>query len=215
MLEPSPAETPPAAEKTPKTGRSAKTEARAAGFMRSALAIIAETGRADFTVLEVVERSKTSLRAFYQHYSTKDDLLIALLKAIMADSTEQWRAQTAAMPGPAALRHVMDRIGAPASSSTQDSLNRGLTYSNDHLMETRPAEYAQVMQPLHRLMTDIVVRGIRDGDFRADIDPESTAAIVMQTALGALRLRRLAGELTANPIDSAAISAFCIRSLAP
>jgi hypothetical protein len=33
----------------------------------------------DFTVLEVVERSKTSLRSFYQHFSTKDELLLALI----------------------------------------------------------------------------------------------------------------------------------------
>ena len=47
-------------------------EPRERRFMKSALAILGETGRTDFTVLEVVERSKTSLRSFYQHFSTKD-----------------------------------------------------------------------------------------------------------------------------------------------
>ena len=45
--------------------------------MRSALAILGETGRTDFTVLEAVERSKTSLRSFYQHFTTKDELLLS------------------------------------------------------------------------------------------------------------------------------------------
>ena len=36
---------------------------RARRFMKSALAILSETGRTDFTVLEVVERSMTSLRS--------------------------------------------------------------------------------------------------------------------------------------------------------
>ena len=62
--------------------------------MRSALAILGETGRTDFTVLEVVERSKTSLRSFYQHFSTKDELLLALIDKIMAESTDKWREET-------------------------------------------------------------------------------------------------------------------------
>ena len=67
------------------------TESRPKRFMKSALAILGETGRTDFTVLEVVERSKTSLRSFYQHFSTKDELLLALIDAIMSESTRKWR----------------------------------------------------------------------------------------------------------------------------
>ena len=66
----------------------AEPESRATRFMKSALAILAETGRTDFTVLEVVERSKTSLRSFYQHFSTKDELLLALIDTIMTESTQ-------------------------------------------------------------------------------------------------------------------------------
>ena len=62
--------------------------------MSSALAILGETGRTDFTVLEVVERSKTSLRSFYQHFSTKDELLLALIDKIMSESTRVWREDT-------------------------------------------------------------------------------------------------------------------------
>ena len=65
------------------------TEPRERRFMKSALAILGETGRTDFTVLEVVERSKTSLRSFYQHFSTKDELLLALIDKIMSESTTQ------------------------------------------------------------------------------------------------------------------------------
>src|SRR5262245_4413583 len=73
-------------------------ESRPKRFMRSALAILGETGRADFTVLEVVERSKTSLRSFYQHFSTKDELLLALIDTIMSESTRRWREDTADLP---------------------------------------------------------------------------------------------------------------------
>ena len=102
-----------------------KTESRVESFMRSALAILGETGRADFTVLEVVERSKTSLRAFYQHFATKDELLLALIDRIISASAERWRAETAAMDATTALRKLIDRVAAEDVSSTQDSINPG------------------------------------------------------------------------------------------
>src|SRR6478609_11066372 len=107
-------------------------ESRANRFMRSALAILGETGRTDFTVLEVVERSKTSLRSFYQHFSTKDELLLALIDKIMSESAKKWREDTTGLKSTAALRVLIDRICTPAESTTQDRVNRGLTYYNDH-----------------------------------------------------------------------------------
>src|SRR3954463_5304790 len=97
------------------TGRSTETvgaeaEPSERRFMRSALAILGETGRTDFTVLEVVERSKTSLRSFYQHYSTKDELLLALIDRIMAESTARWRDDTEDLDATTALHRLVERI---------------------------------------------------------------------------------------------------------
>jgi len=191
-----------------------EAESRASRFMRSALAILGETGRTDFTVLEIVERSKTSLRAFYQHFATKDELLLALVEKIMTDATARWRIETESLPAPDALRHLIERISAPAESSTQDSINRGLTYYNDHLLGSRPKEFAAVLSPLHRLFADIVRRGIAEGAFRADLDVEGDAAILMQTVLGALRISELGAELTGSAIDTGQVFGFCLRALA-
>src|SRR5689334_16810333 len=118
-------------------------ESRPKRFMKSALAILSETGRTDFTVLEVVERSKTSLRSFYQHFSTKDELLLALVDRIMSESTRKWREDTAGLPALDALRVLIDRICTPAETTTQDKVNRGLTSYNDRLAEALPSEYAR------------------------------------------------------------------------
>jgi AcrR family transcriptional regulator len=190
------------------------TEPRAKRFMKSALAILGETGRTDFTVLEVVERSKTSLRSFYQHFSTKDELLLALIDKIMSESTRQWRAATTGLPSTKALRVLIDRICTPAESSTQDRVNRGLTNYNDHLAETLPREYARVLSPLHVLIKDIINSGIAEGTFRTDLDVDATAALIMQSALGAMRLRVLGAELNGVPIDPNHIYDFCLGGLA-
>lgn len=190
-----------------------KAESRTDRFMKSALEILGETGRTDFTVLEVVDRSKTSLRAFYQLFATKDELLLALIDKIMAESTQRWRDETTALPGTKALRVLVDRICAPAHSTTQDSINRGLTFYNDHLAESLPREYARVLSPLHELIGEILGRGIAEGTFRSDLDVEASAALIMQTVLGAMRLRMLGAELNGVPIDGGHIYEFCVRGL--
>jgi AcrR family transcriptional regulator len=197
----------------PATSRTVDAEPRERRFMKSALAILGETGRTDFTVLEVVERSKTSLRSFYQHFSTKDELLLALIDKIMSESTRKWREDTAGLLPVAALRMLIDRICTPAETTTQDKVNRGLTYYNDHLAETLPREYARVLSPVHELIKDIINRGIDDGSFRTGIDVDATAALIMQSALGAMRLHVLGAELSGVPVDANHIYEFCLAAL--
>jgi uncharacterized protein (TIGR00369 family) len=191
----------------------AEPTTRAARFIKTAVEILGETGRTDFTVQEVVARSKTSLRAFYQHFSSKDELLIALLERTMAQSTQTWRAETDGLDSTAAIKLIIDRISAEPESSTQDSLNRAMNLYNQHLAETKPRDYARVLSPLHELLRDVVQRGITEGVFRPNLDVGPAAAIVMQTILGALRLHWLGAELTGAPIDSAHLYDFCIRAL--
>src|ERR1700692_3458527 len=191
----------------------AEPTTRDARFIKTAVEILRETGRTDFTVQEVVARSKTSLRAFYQHFSSKDELLIALLERTMAQSTQVWRAETTGLDSTAAIKLIIDRISAEPESSTQDSLNRAMNLYNQHLAETKPHDYARVLSPLHELIRDVVQRGITEGVFRPNLDVGPAAAIVMQTILGARRLRWLVAELTGAPIDAAHLYDFCVRAL--
>ena len=182
-------------------------------FIKTAVGILGETGRTDFTVQEVVARSKTSLRAFYQHFSSKDELLLALFDRTIAQSAKIWRAETTGMDSTAALKLVLDRISQQPESSTQDSLNRALSLYNQHLAETRPREYARVLSPLHQLIRDIVQQGITEGVFSPGLDVGAAAAIVMQTIVGAQRLRWLGSELNGTPIDAGQLYEFCTRAL--
>jgi uncharacterized protein (TIGR00369 family) len=182
-------------------------------FIKTAVEILGETGRTDFTVQEVVARSKTSLRAFYQHFSSKDELLLALFDRTIAQSAQIWRAETTGLDSTAALKLVLDRISQQPESSTQDSLNRALSLYNQHLAETRPREYARVLSPLHQLIRDIVGQGITEGVFNPGLDVGAAAAIVMQTMVGAQRLHWLGTELNGTPIDAGQLFDFCSRAL--
>jgi uncharacterized protein (TIGR00369 family) len=182
-------------------------------FIRTAVEILGETGRTDFTVQEVVARSKTSLRAFYQHFSSKDELLLALFDRTIEQSAHAWRAEINGLDSTSALKLVIDRLSQQPESSTQDSLNRALSLYNQHLAETRPREYARVLSPLHQLIRDIVGQGITEGVFNPGLDVGATAAIIMQTMVGAQRLHWLGSELNGTPIDAGQLYDFASRAL--
>ena len=50
--------------------------------------------------------------------------------------------------------------------------------------------------------------------FDADLDVDPTATLIMQSTMGAMRLRLLGAELNGEPLDGGHIYDFCIRALA-
>jgi AcrR family transcriptional regulator len=66
-----------------------RAEQRVERFLDAAQAIITEKGGTDFTVQEVVDRSRQSLRSFYQHFDGKHELLLALLEDALRRATDQ------------------------------------------------------------------------------------------------------------------------------
>jgi AcrR family transcriptional regulator len=192
----------------------ARAESRGDSLMRSALAILGETGRTDFTVLEVVERSKTSLRSFYQHFSGKEELLLALFEEVIATSTAEWRTQVEASQNVLdSLHYVVEQVHAQAANPAGGGINRALSVFHLQLAESRPAEYARVLAPLRELILELVKRGADDDTFRTDIDADTLATIMMQTVVGAAHMHALGSEPTGEPIDTEQLWQFCLGGL--
>lgn len=77
-----------------------RAEQRVQRFLDAAQSIITEKGTTDFTVQEVVDRSKLSLRSFYLQFDGKHELLLALFEDALSRSAEQIRAATAGTSEP-------------------------------------------------------------------------------------------------------------------
>ena len=69
-----------------------RAEQRVQGLLDAAFALIDERGTTEFTIQEIVDRSKQSLRGFYQYFDSKDELLFALLEESIRESLEDLRA---------------------------------------------------------------------------------------------------------------------------
>ncbi len=77
-----------------------RAEQRVQRFLDAAQAIITEKGSTDFTVQEVVDRSKQSLRSFYLQFDGKHELLLALFEDALSRSADQIRAAAAGEKAP-------------------------------------------------------------------------------------------------------------------
>ena len=68
-----------------------RAEQRVQGLLDAGFALIDERGTTEFTIQEVVDRSKQSLRGFYQYFEGKDELLFALLEESIRESLKDLR----------------------------------------------------------------------------------------------------------------------------
>jgi len=201
-----------AVERSLRTAR-AKAVSRSDAFITTATQILSETGRTDFTVQELVERSKTSLRSFYQHFSSKDELLLALFEEIIAVSTAEWRAEVEGLDELAALHLLLKKIYGRTGKEIGAGINRALSVYHLQLAESRPTEYARVLAPLRNLIQELVEAGAKAGTIRRDIEPETLAMITMQTLVGSAHMKALGAELAGGALDSDTLWAFCLDGL--
>jgi AcrR family transcriptional regulator len=193
----------------------AKAMSRSDRFIEAATEILSETGRTDFTVQELIERSKTSLRSFYQHFSGKEELLLALFEEIITTSVTEWRGEIATLPDTLASLHLLlqriySQAAAPAGGG---GINRALSVYHLQLAESRPAEYARVLAPLRELILELVRQGVADGTFRSDIDPNTLAMIMMQTLVGAAHMHALGAQPSGAPLEAEDLWEFCLGGL--
>ena len=88
-----------AVERSIKTAK-LRAAQRVQRFLDAAQAIITEKGSTDFTVQEVVDRSRQSLRSFYLQFDGKHELLLALFEDALSRAADQIRAATAGQSDP-------------------------------------------------------------------------------------------------------------------
>ncbi len=202
-----------AVERSLRTAR-AKAVSRSDRFIQTATELLSETGRTDFTVQELVERSKTSLRSFYQHFGSKDELLLALFEEVIRMATVQWRQEFEQEDDPiAGLERFVVLLYGQAIDTNAGGMPRALTSYHLQLAESRPQDYARVLAPMKDFLVELVEAGVREGAFRDDIEPETLAIILLQTLVAAAHMHALGAHLAGEPLDAERLWAFCVGGL--
>jgi AcrR family transcriptional regulator len=171
--------------------------------------LLFETGNLDFTVQELVERSKMSLRSFYQHFAGKDELLLAVFESAIARFVESVRATIEPIADPVErLRAYVDhfyRAGHGPNQAASQALSRYLLL----LTQTHPSELAWVLEPQVSLLAEIVEDGMAKGKIRSDIPADSLTLLVTHTLMATVEMSVLGTQITGGDLDPDALWAFC------
>jgi len=160
-----------------------RAEQRVQRFLDAAQAIITEKGSTDFTVQEVVDRSRQSLRSFYQHFDGKHELLLALFEDALRRATAQIAAAAGAQPTPLdALRTAVQLL---FELSRPDPAARRPLFTDfaPRLLLTPPAEVRRAHAPLLHLLTTPPTAAAATSQLRPGTDPRRAAALAMETVM--------------------------------
>src|SRR3954470_19495481 len=68
-----------------------RAEQRVQRFLDAAFSLIDEKGTTEFTIQEVIDRSKQSLRGFYEYFDGKDELVLALFEETVREAVADIR----------------------------------------------------------------------------------------------------------------------------
>lgn len=196
--------------------RSAKlrAEQRVQRFLDAAQAIITEKGTTDFTVQEVVDRSRQSLRSFYLQFDGKHELLLALFEDALGRTADQLRAAAAGKTDPLDRLQVTVELLFELSRPDPTAQRPLFTDFAPQLLVSHPAQVKIAHAPLLVLFTELMEEA-KDADrLREDVNPRRMAAVVMQTVMFTAQSAGSPDEETAHPITATEVWNFCAHGFA-
>ncbi|MEU9893987.1 TetR/AcrR family transcriptional regulator [Streptomyces phaeochromogenes] len=189
-----------------------RAEERVQRFLDSAYELIAEKGTTDFTVQEVVNRSKQSLRSFYQYFDGKHELLLALFEDTLAKSADEIREAAASKSDPLrALRLAVEMLHERArpGPDVPRPLFGGFALQ---LLVKHPSQVAAAHRPLLMVFAELIERAADAGVIAAG-RPRRQAALVLQTVMFAAQAHGSAADGHAEPVTSEEVWRFCLGGI--
>jgi AcrR family transcriptional regulator len=171
-----------------------RAEQRVQRFLDAAQVVIAEKGSTDFTVQEVVDRSRQSLRSFYQHFDGKHELLLALFEDALRRATEQIRAAAQGQADPLDRLRVAVQLLFELSRPDPAARRPLFTDFAPQLLLAHPAEVRSAHAPLLALLTELLTEADAAGTLRAGVTPRRAAALTMQTVMFAAQSAAVADD---------------------
>jgi AcrR family transcriptional regulator len=202
-----------AVERSIKTAK-LRAEQRVQKFLDAAQAIITEKGTTEFTVQEVVDRSKQSLRSFYLQFDGKHELLLALFEDALSKSADQIRAAASGQTEPIDRLKVavqlLFELCRPDPAAKRPLFNDFAP----QLLLTHPAEVKIAHAPLLLLFTELMESAAEAGELRADANPKRTASMTMQTVMFIAQSSGGVDAGSVQPISSEEVWQFCATGFA-
>ncbi len=183
---------------------------RGRAFLDAALTLLRESGGDGFTVQQVADLAGVSLRTFYQHFATKNELLLAVFEEEVQRHADELRRAVEKYSDP--LERLAMFVVGGASSTGHPNESIALTRYRLALQESHPDELAVVQVPVVALARELIINAMEAGVIPAG-DPEGLAYMIVTLKSSLLHSRILGNELGVRlptPVESAQ---FCLEGL--
>jgi AcrR family transcriptional regulator len=194
-----------------------RAEKRAQRFLDAAFELMDEKGTTDFTIQEVIDRSKQSLRGFYQYFNGKDELLLALFEESVRESIEDQRAVIEGETDPLERLHAFvirlhewcDPTDAPRRRGQHN--RRPISEFMVQLAASHPERVRTAIAPTADLLADLLDDAHKAGVIDIS-DTRRIAALVMRTVMYSWFGNRLAPSARQR-ISAEETWQFCLNGL--
>ena len=191
-----------------------RTLRRSRRLVDAAVEILRREGLEGVTVQAVIDRAGLSLRAFYERFAGKDELLLAVFEETIRDAAARFREQLAEMPDP------LDRLSFIVksmflSAHAKDVIGQSVPLSREHLRlaEARPEELRVAIEPFVALLTEQVEAGMKTGVIRPG-DPRRLAVLIHHLVSGQIH-GMLLGTVAEDDSERSGeeLWQFCLRAI--
>jgi AcrR family transcriptional regulator len=190
----------------------ARVHARSDRFVAAGTRLLQERGNTDFTVQDVVDRSKMSIRTFYKYFGSKEDLLLAVYESVVAREAVprlRKRIEKASDPLMRLRAYVEALVELTAKTGP---VGRMLIHYHNRLAETRPADLATATRPQFELLVGLIRDIARTQPLRPDLTFETAARLTHYTVLAAAHGRAFGSE-GAVDMPAETIWRFCVAGM--
>lgn len=192
-----------------------RAEQRVQGILDAAFALIDERGTTEFTIQEVVDRSKQSLRGFYQYFNSKDELLFALLEESIRESLNDLRSAVESESKPLErlraftirLHEWCEPLGPRRKRGTHNRVP--ISEFSLQLALKDPERLTAAMVPMSRMLIELLTAAA--GSLKVT-EPQRAALLIQQTVMYGWLMNRFVQNPKARVTAEDAWE-FCLHGL--
>jgi AcrR family transcriptional regulator len=161
-----------------------------------------------------VDRSRQSLRSFYQHFDGKHELLLALFEDALSRATDQIRAAAGGQADPLDRLKVAVQLLFELSRPDPAARRPLFTDFAPQLLLSHPAEVRVAHAPLLALLTELTAEAADAGQLRDGVEPRRAAALTMQTVMFIAQSSEVEDEENPHALTADEAWEFCARGFA-
>lgn len=181
-------------------------------LVNAGFTLVERTGKLEPTVGAIVAEAGLSNQAFYKHFHSKDELLLAMLEqgVLLLRSYIEHRVASGGTCR-ARIRNWIEGVLEQALSEQGAAATRPFVISRARLSERFPREVEEAEARLTEMLRDEIRSGVTSGEYPA-ADPERDARLLYNLAMGWVE-RQLVDPNPADAADANHLVEFALRGL--